>query len=86
MSTIPSIPQRKIGETEVGCIGYGAMGIAAFYGKALPDEERFKVLDAALAAGATYWDSANIYGDSEELLGKWYVLSTTQATTADDQF
>ena len=37
------LPTRKIGTSEVTAIGYGAMGIAAFYGKPLPDEERFKV-------------------------------------------
>lgn len=34
---------RKIGDAVVPAIGYGAMGIAAFYGKPQPDEERFKV-------------------------------------------
>jgi len=53
-------------------IGFGAMGIAAFYGKTEPDEERFKVLDAALEAGCTNWDTAHIYNDSEELIGKWF--------------
>ena len=43
MTSTASIPQRKIGDVEVGAIGYGAMGISAFYGKTLPDEERFKV-------------------------------------------
>lgn len=32
------------------------------------------MLDAAIEAGCTNWDSANIYGDSEELLGKWYAF------------
>lgn len=36
-------PTRKIGEHVVSAIGYGAMGISAFYGQPLPDEERFKV-------------------------------------------
>ncbi|KAF7369318.1 Aldo/keto reductase [Mycena venus] len=31
-----------------------------------------KVLDAAYEAGCTMWDTANIYGDSEVLLGKWF--------------
>lgn len=48
------------------------MGIAAFYGDTQPDEERFKVLDAALASGCNHWDTSNIYGDSEELIGKWF--------------
>ncbi len=37
------LPTRKIGNDDVTAVGYGAMGIAAFYGKILPDEERFKV-------------------------------------------
>lgn len=34
---------RKIGQDDVTAIGYGAMGIAAFYGNIQPDEERLKV-------------------------------------------
>ncbi|KAH7886934.1 NADP-dependent oxidoreductase domain-containing protein [Phlebopus sp. FC_14] len=31
-----------------------------------------KVLDAAYESGCTFWDTANVYGDSEELIGKWF--------------
>jgi len=67
-------PTRKIGKdnTLVSAIGFGAMGISAFYGDTEPDEERLKVLDAAFQNGCTFWDTANIYGDSEELIGKWF--------------
>lgn len=34
---------RKVGGEEVTAIGYGAMGISAFYGTPKPDEERLKV-------------------------------------------
>jgi len=87
-----SYPTRKIGDVDVSAIGFGAMGISAFYGPVEPDEERFKVilpyctpskkeidtvipqvLDAALQYGCNFWDTANIYSDSEELIGKWYV-------------
>ena len=34
---------RKIGKDDVSEIGFGAMGISAFYGKTDSDEERFKV-------------------------------------------
>ncbi len=37
------LPTRKIGDDDVTAVGYGAMGISAWYGKVLPDEERFKV-------------------------------------------
>lgn len=42
--TLP-LPTRKIGNTEVSAIGWGGMGLSAFYGQPLPDEERFKVGD-----------------------------------------
>jgi len=48
------------------------MGLSAFYGPIENDEERFKVLDAAIEAGCTFWDSADIYGDNEDLLRKWF--------------
>ncbi|KIM70472.1 hypothetical protein SCLCIDRAFT_100706 [Scleroderma citrinum Foug A] len=67
-----SYPTRKIGDADISAIGFGAMGISAFYGPVEPDEERFKVLDAALQYGCNFWDTANMYGDSEELIGKWF--------------
>jgi len=67
-----SIPTRKIGQAAVPEIGFGAMGISRFYGAVESDEERFKVLDAAYAKGCTHWDTAHVYGDSEELIGKWF--------------
>ncbi|KAJ6452493.1 NADP-dependent oxidoreductase domain-containing protein [Mycena sanguinolenta] len=63
---------RKIGNSTFSGIGFGAMGIASFYGAVESDEERFKVLDAAYAAGCTFWDTADVYADSEELIGKWF--------------
>ncbi|KAF8316051.1 Aldo/keto reductase [Clavulina sp. PMI_390] len=67
------IPMRKIGSTEVTALGYGAMAIGTtFYGKPDSDEERFKVLDRLYEMGCTFWDTASMYGDSEELIGKWF--------------
>ena len=39
----PNLPTRRIGDADVTAIGFGAMGLSAFYGKPLPDEERLKV-------------------------------------------
>ncbi|KAA1467190.1 Aldo/keto reductase [Dentipellis sp. KUC8613] len=79
---MPRLPTRKIGNTEVTAMGYGAMGIAASYGHVMPDEDRFQVrtgtislppfLDALYDRGCTNWDTAISYGDSEELLGRWF--------------
>ncbi|KAJ7128694.1 Aldo/keto reductase [Mycena epipterygia] len=63
---------RKLGDSTFSAIGFGAMGISAFYGQVDSDEERFKVLDAVHAAGCTFWDTADVYADSEELIGKWF--------------
>ncbi|KAJ7678356.1 NADP-dependent oxidoreductase domain-containing protein [Mycena rosella] len=67
-----SILARKIGGALVSEIGFGAMGISGFYGAVESDEERFKVLDAAYEGGCRHWDTAHMYGDSEELIGKWF--------------
>ncbi|KAF7978875.1 hypothetical protein HWV62_44363 [Athelia sp. TMB] len=66
-----SLPSRKIGNSTVSAIGYGAMGISVGYGDALPDEERFKILDALYASGVRMIDTADVYADSEDLVGKW---------------
>ncbi|KAK0187212.1 NADP-dependent oxidoreductase domain-containing protein [Armillaria mellea] len=54
MSTT-TVLERKIGNTSVPGIGFGAMGISAGYGSIEPDEERFKVLDTAFEAGCSFW-------------------------------
>lgn len=53
-------------------MGFGTMGLSAFYGAPKPDKERFAVLDAAYEAGELFWDSADMYADSEDLLGNWF--------------
>jgi aryl-alcohol dehydrogenase-like predicted oxidoreductase len=68
------LPTRKLGKNgpEVTALGLGLMGISAFYGASESDSERFAVLDRAYELGQTNWDSADIYGDSEDLVGKWF--------------
>ena len=48
---------------------------AAFYGKPPPDEQRFRVLDRAHDLGATFWDTADVYGDNEDLIRRWFERS-----------
>ncbi|KAI0784122.1 NADP-dependent oxidoreductase domain-containing protein [Abortiporus biennis] len=68
---MPSLPTRKIGDANVTAIGWGAMGIAGVYGAPKPDEERLKFIDKVYELGCTNWDTADLYGDSEALIGKW---------------
>ncbi|KAI9054066.1 hypothetical protein LZ554_001237 [Drepanopeziza brunnea f. sp. 'monogermtubi'] len=70
----PQIPTRQLGRNgpQVPALGFGLMGLSAFYGAPASDEERFQVLDRALALGETFWDSADLYLDNEDLIGKWF--------------
>lgn len=68
------LPTRQLGRhgPQVTAIGFGLMGLSGMYGTTESDEDRFKILDAAYEAGETNWDSADMYKDSEDLIGKWF--------------
>lgn len=74
MAPSTKLETRKLGKQgpEVCAIGFGAMGLSAFYGATQSDEERFKILDRAYELGQNNWDSADMYSDSEDLIGKWF--------------
>ncbi|CAF4818317.1 unnamed protein product, partial [Rotaria sp. Silwood2] len=69
-----SMPIRQLGKNgpQVSAIGFGAMGLSAFYGRTVSDEESFQVFDRAIELGCTFIDTADVYGDSEELLGRYF--------------
>ncbi|KAI0092295.1 NADP-dependent oxidoreductase domain-containing protein [Irpex rosettiformis] len=73
--SIPNFPTRKIGTDTVSAMGWGAMGLSGYYGSIASDEERLKFLDDLYETGCTMWDSANVYADSEDLIGKWFKRS-----------
>jgi aryl-alcohol dehydrogenase-like predicted oxidoreductase len=70
----PQLPTRKLGKNgpEVTALGFGLMGLSAFYGKPKPDEERYAFLDHVYNSGERFWDTADMYGDNEDLLGRWF--------------
>lgn len=65
-------PTKKLGKNgpQVTSLGFGTMGLSAFYGKPKPDEERYAVLDHIYNSGELFWDTADMYADSEDLLGR----------------
>lgn len=67
------IPTRQLGKDgpQVPALGFGLMGLSAFYGATSPDEERLRFLDHVHASGETFWDTADVYMDSEDLIGKY---------------
>jgi Aldo/keto reductase family len=82
MSSSSPLPTRQLGKDgpQVTALGFGLMGLSAFYGATESDEERLKFLDYIYASGQRFWDTADMYGDSEDLVGK-YVLSPSLSTT-----
>ncbi|KAI2632131.1 Aldo/keto reductase-like protein [Hypoxylon sp. NC1633] len=67
---------RQLGKSgpQVPRLGFGLMGMSVGYGTTGSDEERLKVLDRAWELGEVFWDTAYAYGDSEDLVGKWFKL------------
>ncbi|OAP63948.1 hypothetical protein AYL99_03175 [Fonsecaea erecta] len=71
---LPSLPLGKNGP-EIPAMGIGMMSLGHAYGSAGGDEERLAFLDAVYDLGATHWDDADLYGDTETLLGKWFTAN-----------
>jgi aryl-alcohol dehydrogenase-like predicted oxidoreductase len=72
------LPQRKIGTNNVPALGFGLMGMSAFYTHGEDPQEAEKkhleVLTKAANDGETFWDTSDIYGPftNEEVIGKWF--------------
>lgn len=66
--------QRILGRTNktVSVIGLGTWQLGADWGE-VDEADAFSVLDAAYAAGVSFFDTADVYGDgrSEALIGRW---------------
>ena len=75
-----SIPMKKLGTQglEVAGLGYGAMGLTAFYGEPVSDEHGIAIMKRAVELGVTMLDTAEVYRSAfdgtgklnEELVGK----------------
>eukprot|EP00924_Labyrinthula_sp_SR-Ha-C_P012857 snap_masked-scaffold_12-processed-gene-1.26-mRNA-1 protein AED:0.06 eAED:0.06 QI:0/-1/0/1/-1/1/1/0/339 len=75
---------------EVSAIGYGAMGLTAFYDPIPTEEHGLKVLRAAYDAGVRHFDTAQVYARMEEdktivynedLIGKFLKSLTEEEKT-----
>lgn len=68
-------------------------GIKNEIGRQPTDEESFKVLQMAIESGVEYFDTASIYGNAEELLGRFHigdypvkVISKLSPGTAESEY
>jgi aryl-alcohol dehydrogenase-like predicted oxidoreductase len=66
--------KRKLGKSnlEVSALGLGCMGMSFSYGPPKDKQEMTSVLHAAVERGATFFDTAEVYGPflNEELVGE----------------
>lgn len=62
--------QARVGGLAVSAMGLGCMGLSEFYGPSTEAQAR-EVMDAALASGVRFFDTADVYGNghNERLLG-----------------
>jgi len=62
--------KRKLGNSglEVSALGFGCMGLS--FANAPAKDEAIKLLHSAFEYGITFFDTAQAYGDNEELLGE----------------
>lgn len=58
--------QRKLGNLEVSAIGLGCMGMSHAYGPAADTKEMTELLSRAVAMGYTFFDTAEVYGTSDD--------------------
>ncbi|OJD33538.1 aldo keto reductase [Diplodia corticola] len=78
-----SLPTRQLGKDgpQVTALGLGLMGLSMAYGPPKPDAERMAFLDKAYELGERNWDTADMYGDNEDLLGRWFAAHPTRRPT-----
>ncbi|CAG7917992.1 unnamed protein product [Penicillium olsonii] len=72
-----SAPLRSIGRDgpKVSAMGLGLMSIGGAYGQAGPLDETVAFLDHAHTTGQRFWDTADAYQDSEDIIGEWFKRS-----------
>ncbi|KAL2822830.1 NADP-dependent oxidoreductase domain-containing protein [Aspergillus cavernicola] len=69
------VPLHQLGKNgpRVPALGFGLMELSyQSYGTTPDEEQQFAILDRALELGATFWDTSDLYGDNEEVLGRWF--------------
>ncbi|RFU28500.1 hypothetical protein B7463_g7843, partial [Scytalidium lignicola] len=77
MASLSKLPVRQLGKNGplLPRLGIGLMSLSGVYALPRPDDERLAFLDEAHKKGETFWDTADEYGDSEDLLGKWFAAN-----------
>lgn len=69
--------KRKLGSLEVSAIGFGCMGLSHAYAERPSRADAIRVLHAAVDAGYTFFDTAEVYGPytNEEIVGEAFATN-----------
>ncbi|KAK2767751.1 hypothetical protein FQN54_003909 [Arachnomyces sp. PD_36] len=72
-----SVPLRTLGRNgpQVPAVGLGLMSIGGAYSAPKPREDSVAFLEHAHATGQRFWDTADVYADSEDIVGEWFQRS-----------
>ncbi|KAL4248168.1 NADP-dependent oxidoreductase domain superfamily protein [Abortiporus biennis] len=65
------IPSRKLGYSSIPALGLNFSSFFASYSPRTSPSEKLEFLSTLYDNGVVFWDTANIYGSSEELIGEW---------------
>ena len=69
-TTGSDLPWRKLGSLEVTALGFGTMNVTHAYGPPIERAAALKVIRHAYDRGVRFFDTAEVYGGSEELTGE----------------
>jgi aryl-alcohol dehydrogenase-like predicted oxidoreductase len=72
VSKAASLPTRRLGPFQVSAVGLGCMNFSHGYGQKMTPEQARPIIEAALDAGTTLFDTAMLYGNghNETLLSQ----------------
>jgi aryl-alcohol dehydrogenase-like predicted oxidoreductase len=87
---LASTATTTAGTATVAALGYGAMGLTAFYGPSLQDDKAMELLQAVYDAGCRHFDTAEIYATEEKhnesVLGDFFKTVPRQSFTVATKF
>ncbi|CAI7594540.1 unnamed protein product [Penicillium glandicola] len=77
MAASTKLPLRQLGRNGpfVPRLGLGLMSASGVYNAPLSEADHLAFLDEAYKRGETFWDTADKYGTSEDVLGRWFAAN-----------
>ncbi|KAJ5498748.1 Aldo/keto reductase [Penicillium expansum] len=77
MAALSKLPLRQLGRNGpfVPRLGLGLMSASGTYNAPLSEADHLAFMDEAYKRGETFWDTADKYGTSEDVLGKWFAAN-----------